>query len=238
MDKITADYINILVKDGFIDVIFTSDETFYHGKYYYISNGEKSYVLMGSSNITKSAYTDNTELDVLFYMDSSEPKMIERQRLFTEWYDMQRRNAILLSRLDIEKFENIVHTGRYQKKQKPEDIIRHVLTDQEEKERLDLIMKFSPDEIHKSPFKGVGKASFKAFKKYHVFEFYEKNMVVLESFSYGDACYVFHANDFSKIQSIFSYTSKSQIKDAECFITSIEHDGNYKQEFISLMMNC
>lgn len=235
MDKLTANYINRLVEDGYIDGVFTCDEKFYHGKFYYISNGEISYVLVGSSNITKSAFTDNTEFDVLFRMDLSENQMRERDSHFAKWYGNLKARTTFLNVLDVEKFTETTHTGK-SKKQSSDNAIRRSLTNKEENDRLDLILKYSP-EIHPSPFVGAGKSSFKAFKKYHVFVFAEKNVIILESFSYGDACYAFSAGEFSIIKNIFSYTSKMQIKASDYYITSIEHDGNYEKNFVALMNN-
>lgn len=234
MDKNTAGYINELIKDGYIDGVSTCDDTFYHGKFYYISNGEISYVLAGSSNITKSAYFDNTEFDMLFRMDLSDSDMREREDSFKEWYENLIRRTTFLSELDVEKFPITVYQSKSNRKNKDDNAIRRLLSDQEEKERLDLILKYSPDEMIELPFKGAGKASFKAFKKYHVFVFVEKNIVLLESFSYGDACYAFSANEFSRIKHIFSYSSKIQLKDSEYYITSIEHDGDYELKINAL----
>ena len=65
MDKKTAITLNELINTN-IAQIYTYNESFYHGKFYYIAGINKSYVLLGSSNISKTAYLNNKELDILF----------------------------------------------------------------------------------------------------------------------------------------------------------------------------
>ena len=47
---------------------------FYHGKFYYIANDNKAFVIIGSSNISKTAYLNNYELDRLFEIDCNNPE--------------------------------------------------------------------------------------------------------------------------------------------------------------------
>ena len=49
--------------------LYTYQNSFYHGKFYYIANDNKAFVIIGSSNISKTAYLNNYELDLLFEID-------------------------------------------------------------------------------------------------------------------------------------------------------------------------
>ena len=66
IDKSTVRYINELRNTGVS--IFTYQDAFYHGKFYRISNSEECYIIIGSSNISKTAYLDNYEFDTLIHI--------------------------------------------------------------------------------------------------------------------------------------------------------------------------
>ena len=40
-------------------------EAFYHGKFYYLCDENFAYIIIGSSNISKTAFHSNHELDIL-----------------------------------------------------------------------------------------------------------------------------------------------------------------------------
>lgn len=54
--------------------LYTYQNSFYHGKFYYIANDNKAFVIIGSSNISKTAYLNNYELDRLFEIDCNNPE--------------------------------------------------------------------------------------------------------------------------------------------------------------------
>ena len=65
IDKKTIEYLEKM-RHKYNVAIFSRGSEFYHGKYYYISNDKQTYVIVGSTNISKTAFLDNHELDMLF----------------------------------------------------------------------------------------------------------------------------------------------------------------------------
>ena len=65
IDKSTVIKINELIEK--LDVsVYTYQQSFYHGKYYYLQNKNKAYVIIGSSNISSSAFNNNYEVDIIY----------------------------------------------------------------------------------------------------------------------------------------------------------------------------
>lgn len=55
MDKGTAKYLNEMINKNVMD-IFTYMPSFYHGKYYCFTDDKMVYIILGSSNISHSAF--------------------------------------------------------------------------------------------------------------------------------------------------------------------------------------
>ena len=64
IDKATVIKINEMIEN--LDLkVFTYQPSFYHGKYYYLQSAGKGYVIVGSSNISTTAFNENYELDII-----------------------------------------------------------------------------------------------------------------------------------------------------------------------------
>ena len=100
IDKGTVIFLNKLIDEINLS-LFTYTDTFYHGKFYYLANDEKAYILIGSSNISKTAFLGNYELDTLITVDLKNEK-----KQFLYWYEEFRQQCKLISHLDDTKYEN------------------------------------------------------------------------------------------------------------------------------------
>lgn len=65
--------------------VYTYQPSFYHGKYYYLQNGTRGYVIVGSSNISNTAFNKNYELDIIHTFN---PKM---NNSFANWFFQLRK---------------------------------------------------------------------------------------------------------------------------------------------------
>ena len=54
--------------------LYTYQNSFYHGKFITLLMIIKAFVIIGSSNISKTAYLNNYELDLLFEIDCNNPE--------------------------------------------------------------------------------------------------------------------------------------------------------------------
>lgn len=64
IDRTTVKKINEMM-DNLGVKVYTYQPSFYHGKYYYLQNGTRGYVIVGSSNISNTAFNKNYELDII-----------------------------------------------------------------------------------------------------------------------------------------------------------------------------
>lgn len=64
IDKTTVNYLNALIRDKKIE-LYSYIGAFYHGKFYYLCNEDYAYIIIGSSNISKTAFRSNFELDIV-----------------------------------------------------------------------------------------------------------------------------------------------------------------------------
>lgn len=220
----TANKINDLIQNMCISTLMTRRDCFYHGKFYYISNGNESYIICGSSNVTSSAYEKNDELDLLFKFDDTTNRYLERKLL--ERYNHLKEHCDIIQTLNQNCFDKNFYVDESGKSKV--DNIYKKLTNDEEVQRFNYLKKHSPDEIFESPFiKGI---EFGSFKNYSLFIFERIHISILEGFSYGDACYIFEANDIEEIKKIISMKSKNEVKRDERFLTSVIHDEHYTEK--------
>lgn len=215
IDRNSAEYLQRLIERHNVSV-FGYPETFYHGKFYYLSNGHKSVVLLGSSNVSKTAYLNNYELDLLLEFD----KDSEADKAFISWYDGFKENCIQISDIDTTRFEEFTWNGTTgaisritAHKENIGQIKQRVaaLSDDETRYRLNLWLQYSPTEI-------FSQLAIEALANYMVFLYPEEELAVFESFVPGNAYYTFKYTDFESLLAQVAKLTKTQMLLASNFI--------------------
>ncbi len=106
-NRATASLLNTLQQAHIVTALYTYPASFYHGKFYYISNGKTSYVIMGSSNVTLSAFQKNKEFDVIYRFDNQNG-LNPLEQEFVDWYNALKADCQKLEELD----ESLCQTTR------------------------------------------------------------------------------------------------------------------------------
>ncbi|MBO5302662.1 MAG: phospholipase D family protein [Lachnospiraceae bacterium] len=219
----TAERINNMIDKGYIDGVYTYPNAFYHGKFYYISNGELSYVITGSSNITESAYCSNYELDMLYRFERKDGVMSELEKSFVDWYIGFKKKCIMFDRLDSNLFPRNMNIDEIGKNKN--DSLRRKITIPEERERYDLLMSYQPAKIDERTLKN--KRDIRPFKGYIIFVYPQYNLTLLESFEFGNACYIFGTCNITKIENTLIGKTRENVKKSDLYLTHIEHNEKY-----------
>ena len=215
IDRSTARYLNDLLNDRDVR-LFTYSNTFYHGKFYYIGNEQEAYVIIGSSNISKTAYLSNYELDSMFHVLRNGKEDIE----FNHWYTKFRYDCDVIKHLDEDQFEEFdwkaeqqAYGSRNVKSMSMSEVTDKIsaLTDEETKNRLSLWLSYNPTEIYSN-------LGVHALDEYVVFLYDDNNLAVFESFVPGNAYYTFRYDDFDRLLVQLSGLSKTKMLLASNFL--------------------
>ena len=209
IDRKTVNYLNRLVENKDIE-LFTHNTSFYHGKFYYLSNDKKAFIIIGSSNISKTAFNVNYEMDVVHIMD----KGSEQEKQFLTWYSALREKCQKIETLNENNFGDYNWTSELDafhslKNQRVsnEEMRRKIeaLSDEELKYRLTLWMNKNPTDRYED----IG---IEALKDYVMFVYAENGLVVFESFVPGNAYYVFkYRNSLVELLADINCMSKTQM---------------------------
>ena len=210
IDKATVLKINDLMNKLNIK-IYTYQPSFYHGKFYYLQSNRKAYVIVGSSNISSTAFNDNYELDIIHTFI---PKI---NNDFVNWFFQLREKSKKITKLDAEKFQPsnwiseqdffLQKTCNILSMKSIRDKISQ-LSDDDKKYRMNLWMEHNPEFIYKD-------VNVNALKNYIMIVYMMEKLVVFESFIPGNAYYVFRYEDIDVLIEEISHMTKSQMKLAE-----------------------
>lgn len=234
IDRNSAITLNELKRDYSID-LYTYQEAFYHGKFYYIGNGEKAFVIIGSSNISKTAFLSNYELDILFELNLNNTEDLE----FINWFEGFKTECSKIEQLDVEQFEQLdwdseidIYQSEIKERLSNEDVRNKIseLTDEDTKFRLNTWLEYEPTEI----FSNLGVASL---DDYIVFLYSGFGLAVFESFVPGNAYYAFRYTDFEKLLNQVASLTKTQMLLNSSFLNRGYHlhDNNKTKEKIALL---
>ena len=188
IDKTTVNYLNALIRDKKIE-LYSYIGAFYHGKFYYLCNEDYAYIIIGSSNISKTAFRSNFELDILHKVKLGS----SQDKLFSNWFNGFISQCDKITNLDEKQFEDFnwnneldVFKPLNRKIVSSNEIKKRIaaLTDEETQFRLNIWMDYRPDII-------CDDISIEALKSYTMFAFLEEELVVFESFKPQNAFYVF-----------------------------------------------
>jgi len=204
MDKSTAIYLNQLVKEKNVEVR-TLEEAFYHGKFYLLEGKKKSYVLIGSSNVSNTAFNINIELKILYSFDNDDEGLNNFKNWFTEFW----KECINVDVLDENYFNDIEieYISNYSiRKMQQMDVINRIndLTDEQLKFRLNLWLKKKPENIYTD-------LQIDSLSGYILFEFKQYKLLVFESFESGNAYYCFRNKGIEELLVKLKSLSKTEI---------------------------
>lgn len=186
--------------------LYTCPDRFYHGKIYIFKSDIKTLVIIGSSNVSKSAFISNYELNIAFLMNNED----ELLNNFMKWIKQLRYYSKKIDNLEISMF------GDNEIKLDGSVLIKHVsvtlmqnkisqLTNAEVQYRLRLWMSYSPDIIAED----LGIVSL---PNYFVFVYKKYKLMVLESFEAGNSYFCLKISEpFEEIINSISTLSKTEI---------------------------
>lgn len=209
IDKTTVNYLNALIRDKKIE-LYSYIGAFYHGKFYYLCNEDYAYIIIGSSNISKTAFRNNFELDILHKVKLGS----SQDKLFSNWFNGFISQCDKITNLDEKQFEDFnwnneldVFKPLNRKIVSSNEIKKRIaaLTDEETQFRLNIWMDYRPDII-------CDDISIEALKSYTMFAFLEEELVVFESFKPQNAFYVFGCpNGLENLINSIAKLTKSQM---------------------------
>lgn len=186
--------------------LFTCPDRFYHGKIYLFEGEDVSVVIVGSSNLSRSAFVSNYELNMAFKISAGGALLNQ----FLSWTNQLKFYSKRIESLD----ENFF--GSNEVKLEVGVLIKRVsvafmrnkingLTNAEVQYRLNLWMSHEPDVIAED----LGIA---ALPNYFVFVYEKHGLIVLESFEAGNAYFCLKSEDsFESVINSISTFSKSEI---------------------------
>lgn len=229
INRDTANYLKMLMDDYQVKLL-SYDQSFYHGKFYYLEGEKIAYIIVGSSNISGNAFRNNYEMDILYVL----PKEDSLHQKFIEWYVKLTKDCKQIECFDIEKFDDFIWDNGFdeialRKEKSIEqniplkealDIIDH-LTDEETQFRLKAWLAYGPT-IKKDNFDSIP-----ALKGYTMFVFEEYKMVVFESFEPRNRYYVFGMpKGLDELKSQLATMKKNEMAYSEFFIDRGNHIKN------------
>ena len=226
IDKTTVNYLNALIRDKKIE-LYSYIGAFYHGKFYYLCNEDYAYIIIGSSNISKTAFRNNFELDILHKVKLGS----SQDKLFSNWFNGFISQCDKITNLDEKQFEDFnwnneldVFKPLNRKIVSSNEIKKRIaaLTDEETQFRLNIWMDYRPDII-------CDDISIEALKSYTMFAFLEEELVVFESFEPQNAFYVFGCpNGLENLINSIAKLTKSQMTLSKWYVDRGNHISNRK----------
>ena len=198
MDLKTAQELNQLIRAG--AEVRTITDCFYHGKMYGLVCDDITFVIAGSTNVSRNAFRYNNELDNLFVYDA-----LENQH--TRHFEMLWNKAVSIPALDETQFvPRIASNEGEQRHMLNIDSVRDRIKQIEDvdlRNRLVAWLKYIPSNIYDKIDVGGN--------EYIAIEFSEKKMVVLESFYPGNSYFVFYNHPIDLLLGTIEGKSKTEV---------------------------
>lgn len=207
MDLDTARYLNMMISEHGCSV-YTMENKFYHGKYYFIEGESMSCCMIGSSNLTASGFTGNYELNTFYFMKNNSVQYND----FNIWVQNFLKKCTIIKGLsecnftDSKLVFDTIDAGSTVVSVDVGTIENEVqkLTDEEVKFRLNLWLNKKPTNIYR-------KLDIENLKDYVAFEFKDYNLIVFESFVSGNGYYYFDGNNILETIDKIKQLSKTEI---------------------------
>lgn len=205
IDQGTVKKLNEYLKNSNFS-LFTCKNRFYHGKIFYFESEFNTVIIMGSSNVSNSAFASNLELNIAFVFERNDNLKIS----FKEWINKLISNCIQINYLNENRFgmNELQMAGSVVLKHISSDIIRRridELTNSEIQYRMNLWMEHSPEIIAED-------LGIIALPDYFVFVYPKNKLIVLESFSAGNSYFCLnYKNSFESVINDISSFTKTEI---------------------------
>ena len=199
----------------------TITNCFYHGKMYFLICEEFTFVIVGSTNMSRNAFRFNNEFDNMFIYKTQEN--IHMNHFKKLWND-----ATLIEKLDTTKFSSVVDNIDIETLNIADintiyEKIRQI-DDESLRNRLITWLKYNPLNIYdKLDVAG---------REYIAIEYVEKKMIVLESFFPGNAYFVFYNSPIDNLLKSIERKSKTEIFK----LSGMEKRGYHIREQLNLEM--
>lgn len=205
VDKTTIRFLNAFLANDNVS-LFTCSDRFYHGKLNIFEGDEDSVICMGSSNISRSAFITNYELNVAFKTRTGS----ELFNGFSLWAKQLRYYSKEIKCLNESMFgdneikqDGSVHLTRVSLSSMRNRISE--LSNAEVQYRLNLWMSYSPDFITEN-------LGIPSLPDYFVFVYKKEHLVVFESFQAGNAYFcIRYENSFEDVINHIATFSKTEI---------------------------
>ncbi|WP_186422740.1 putative dsRNA-binding protein [Lacrimispora celerecrescens] len=207
IDLETAKMVNELLTKKVCNV-YTLENQFYHGKYFFFEGEKESFCIVGSSNLTYSGFAGNYELNTLYYCKNE----TEQYTSLKLWFDSFINKCTKIDNLSECNFADTnmkfdtINAGTSIESVDLNSIENEIqsLTDEELKFRLNLWLDKKPTNIYR-------RLDIENLKDYVAFEFKEHKLVVFESFEAGNGYYYFHGDNIFELVQKVKDMSKTQI---------------------------
>lgn len=186
--------------------LFTCPDRFYHGKLYIFEGKDVTVVVVGSSNVSRSAFISNYEMNLVFQI----PTNSKLAKNFIIWKNQLKYYSKKLDKLDESLFTNNeirLDGSSLIKRVSQSAMLNRIrnLTNAEVQYRLNLWMTYNPDVIAED-------LGILALPNYFVFEYRKYGLIVLESFEAGNAYFCIKTVDsFDNVINSISTFTKSEI---------------------------
>lgn len=222
IDKKTVELLNRLVENRV--ELYTVEDRFYHGKFYYVANDNKAYVIIGSSNISKTAYVSNMELDVLIPID----RVNQATDQCLDWYNNLKDKCSRITNLDPNHFLDLkwqseleAFTEKFLKRISAEEVYNRIIkvTDEKVRHRLELWMAHTPSVIYED-------FGVPALGNYILLLFPNYSLAVFETFESGNAYYTFEYSDIEQLLQKAANLSKAELRRQSEFLRKGNHIKN------------
>lgn len=186
--------------------LFTCEKRFYHGKLFLLEGVERTIICMGSSNISRSAFISNYELNMVFDVPNNSDIYLN----FYKWIDQLFFYSVKLNSLDLSVFsdnEINVEGATVIRKLSLSNMQHRIdkLSNEEVKYRLNLWMENNPDLV-------ADDLCILSLPEYIAFIYYDMKLLVLESFQTGNSYFcITYENSFEEEINRISALSKTEI---------------------------
>ena len=208
--------------------LYTCSKRFYHGKLFFFEGVDETVICIGSSNISKSAFINNYELNIAFRITTNSDLYIR----IKSWIEQLKGYSSKLNHLEeavfvdneLNQINNVVIKDvSLSKMQERIDN----LTNEEIRYRLNLWMSYNPDIIAEN-------LGILALPNYFVFVYKERKLMVLESLEAGNSYFCIRfENSFEEAINSISTFSKTEI----FTYSKMDKRGYHLQNKISLEGN-
>lgn len=196
----TIHKLNKLISDGIN--IRTLNDRFYHGKLIILEGEKVNIIIIGSSNISASAYLGNYEINTLLVFNKNSSEFNQ----YKNWFDTFWNNCDIVNFIDINTIECI--SPKIEKDLEEvsnRDMIKIIdnIEDKSIKERFNYWLSKKPHTIHKN-------LGIKSLDNYIAFE-YDNEIIVFDSYYLGNSYYYFYEYDFKELLKLLKDRSKTEI---------------------------